>query len=401
MITSTYEYEKIRITDYVVMFLILCISGNPLFVYADTKWLFVISAAVLALLCLKKEVPIYSRQLGVWLCISCVLFFIQFIILDLISIPADVNFLCRLWIAFLSVSFFGLKFRETYLRVMVFVCLVSIPLFLIEFITGAVFGIEFDRYKTLLIYNQVVIHGFFDTSVRNSGMFWEPGAFQGYIMLIPLLFYDKLMYLWTHRKKEVLVLLTAFILTLSTTAYITLFLFVGLTILTGKKIGIFTKTAIIACVCAIAVFFVWDQDFMGEKIIRQFEEAKEIQEGDVSWDRMGAMVVDFYNIKRHPLIGNGFIDESRYGAIGEFMHGAGNGLSGSINMFGIPFIILYFVALFKNYGCYPVAHRWIFLLVIALLLYGEYFLNYPLFWTLLFIKIPTNNEKNSSIINSI
>lgn len=148
-------------------------------------------------------------------------------------------------------------------------------------------------------------------------------------------------------------------------------------------------------------FFVWEQDFVGEKITKQFEEAQEIQEGDVSWDRMGAMVVDLHNIKRHPLVGNGFIDESRYGAIGEFMHGAGNGLSGSINMFGIPFILLYFLALFKNYGCYPVAHRWIFLLVIALLLYGEYFLNYPLFWTLLFIKIPTNNENNSSIINSI
>lgn len=400
MIKTLDSIKKITFGDYLVMFLLLCISGNPVFIYADTKWLFVISALVLALLCIVKRVPVIDGKLGKWLGVTVLLFFAQLVTLEIVSIPADVNFICRLWIAFMAASFFGIKFREVYLRVMTFVCLVSIPFFLLFIITGVSFGPAFDRYNTILIYNQT-IPDLFDPDVRNAGMFWEPGAFQGYIMLVPLLFYDKLFELWRKRKVEVLILFSAFLLTKSTTAYITFFIFISLTVLTGRKLGIFAKTAIIATVCAIAFYFVWGQDFIGEKLTKQFEEAQEIQAGDVSWDRMGAMIVDLQNIARHPLIGNGFDETSKYGSIGELMRGAGNGLTGAINMLGIPFILLYFISLFKNYICYPVANRWIFLFVIALLLYGEYFLNYPLFWSLLFIQIPLKNENDSRPFNCI
>lgn len=400
MRTTSDSIDKITFRDYLIMFLLLCISGNPVFIYADTKWLFVISAIVLALLCLVKRVPVLDGKSGRWIGVTVILFLLQFVVLEIVSIPANINFICRLWIAFMAASFFGKKFREVYLMVMTFVCLVSIPLYLTFSIAGVVFGPEFNRYNTILIYNQC-FPNLYSPGVRNSGMFWEPGAFQGYIMLVPLLFYDKLLELWNQRRIVVLILFLAFILTQSTTAYVTFFIFISLTVLKGRKLGIFVKTALIAAICAIAFYAVWELDFIGDKLTKQIEDAQGIQVGDVSWDRMGAMMVDLQNIARHPFIGNGFVEISKYGSIGELMRGAGNGLTGAINMLGIPFILLYFISLFKNYECYPMAKRWIFLFVISLLLYGEYFLNYPLFWSLLFIQIPTKNENYSSSFNRI
>ena len=92
------------------------------------------------------------------------------------------------------------------------------------------------------------------------------------------------------------------------------------------------------------------------------------------------------------------MDESRYGILGEYMKGAGNGFTGAINMLGIPFIILYFLGIFRNLSHIPKANRLVFIFAIILILNGEYMLNYPLFWSLLFIKMP-QYERNIGTIN--
>lgn len=384
-----YNDHDIRFLDHVIMFLVLCVSGNPIFVLADTKWLYVMSAALMTCLCVLYRRRIIADKPIKWIGGAALLFTMQLLCLDEVSVPADVNFLFRLWFAFMAASFFGTKFREVYLRTMTFICLVSIPLYVLYLATGRYFGYEFNRYYTIGIYN-MTIPSYIDPYIRNSGMFWEPGAFQGYIMLIPLLFSDKLGYLWKERKTETIILIVAFLLTQSTTAYITFASFITLTILTGRKLGILQKATLLAGIAFMMIYVVWGQDFMGEKIMAQFEDAQEIRNGDVSWSRMGALVIDLQNIAKHPIVGNGFLMDSKYGAIGELMGGAGNGFSGATNTFGIPFMIIYFIAIFKNYRCFTNAQRWIFVLVIVLLLNGEYFLNFPMFFSLLFIKIPSD-----------
>lgn len=386
---------KISKLEYVVMFLMLCISGNPIFIYAESKFIYAIFAVLMLGLCIIKGKRLSNSNFMFWLICSCLLFLFQRIALEQTSINADLNFIVRLYIAYLSASFFGYKFREVYFKVMVMVCLISIPCYLLQ-VGGVTFGFQFDRYYTIGFFNSIISridHG----NIRNSGMFWEPGAFQGFIMLIPLLYSNKLKYLWNFHKKECIILLIVFITTQSTTGYITFITFILLTIILNGKMNVVLKSLIVMLIFAL-LSFVWSQDFMGEKITEQYNEALAIQQGDVSWNRMGAMVIDIGNIARHPIIGNGFMDASRYGVLGEYMRGTGNGFSGAINMFGIPFMLLYFIKIFQNATYMTKNNRIVYVFIIILLLNGEYFLNYHLFWSLLFIKVPlTPLGQNDSI----
>lgn len=389
MSQSIDNVKHISWLEYMVMFYMLCISGNPLFIYAESKFLYAISALAIGGLCVVKRKLLSNKKIFFWLFCSCVLFLLQYIQLELTSLNADLNFIARLYIAFLSVSFLGHKFREAYFKVMVVVALISLPCFLIQ-LSGFSFGYEVDRYKTILFYS-------FMKGERNAGMFWEPGAFQGYIMMVPLLFSNQLKQLWKKHKSGCVILLIALLTTQSTTGYIAFASFFFLTILVNGKISNMLKGVLLS-ISVIGFTYMWTQDFMGEKITEQYEHAKNMQKGEISWDRLSVMYIDFYNIKRHPFIGNGFMDEARYGIWGEYMRGAGNGFTGAMNMFGIPFMFLFFISLFRNLSYVPITNRLIFIFIVVLLLNGEYFLNYPLFWSLLFIKNP-KNEINSSVIN--
>ena len=356
-----------------------------------SKLIYVVSVALMYGLCLIKGKKLSNSKLFFWLTASCILFILQNTILELTSVVADFNFLARLYIAFMTAMFFGYKFREVYFRVMLFVCAISIPLFILQ-LSGFSFGYEISRYKSLLVYN-------FMNGDRNPGMFWEPGAFQGFIMLVPLFYSDKLKQLWNTHKKGCIIMLIALLTTKSTTAYLTFAAFIFLTILMNGKINPILKGVAVAAIIG-AFTYAWSQDFMGEKIMNEYEEAQTIEAGEVSWSRMGAMMVDINNIERHPIIGNGFLMESRYGILGEYMSGTGNGFTGAINIFGIPFIILYLLGIFRNLPHIPKGNRLIFVLTITMILFGEYMLNYPFLWSLLFIKYP-NYEKNRDTLNCV
>ena len=383
--------QKISLVEYIIMFLIICISGNPLFIYTESKYVYAFSMILILILCITRGKKISSQSLFFWVISSISLFICQNILLEHTSINAELNFITRLYTAFLTASIFGYRFREVYFKVMVAICAISLPLFLLNTV-GLGFGYEHDRYQTVLFYNSIKTSVYNHTS-RNSGMFWEPGAFQGFIMLVFLFYSNNLRQFWNNYRKESVILLLALLTTKSTTAYLVFGIFLFGIVLLNKKQNVFLKVFFLMLLITMS-FYAMSLEFMGDKIAMQYEEAMSIQKGDVSWNRMGAMVIDIDNIKRHPIIGNGFMDRSRYGILGEYMRGTGNGFTGAINMFGIPFIIMYLIAVYKNQTYIPKERRLLFVFVISLLLTGEYFLNYPFFWSLLFVKIPNTDEKN-------
>lgn len=166
-------------------------------------------------------------------------------------------------------------------------------------------------------------------------MFWEPGAFQGFIML-PFLFYiGELKWLWENRRKQVIVLVLALFSTLSTTAYLVAFTFCFLLLMTSKLKKIY-KGVLIVCALLTGVYAFYSLDFLGEKIQGQVETTDTEGTNKVNWSRTGALFIDLVSIARHPFVGNGFLMDSRYVEFGDEMAGTGNGLSGAVNMLGIP-----------------------------------------------------------------
>ncbi len=383
-------------TQYIVVFLFLCVSGNPIFIYGS-EWSSIIMAIAMLAICIAHRTFLFSKDLCLWIGGFLFLMTMQYLILPQVSIPANINFLFKLYLAFLVVGYLQSSMRYTYLRVMYWLALISLLFFSIQIVIGPV-GVNFDRYKTLFLYNTIPTGSGLS---RNSGMFWEPGAFQGYIMIVPLLYIINIKYLWNNYRKECVVLIITLISTQSTTGYIAFAILLAYILITSD-LPFATKYTLLLTVTLFIIGLFSYLSFLGDKISEEYAATMKLKEGELSWSRMGSFYLDYQNIIKHPIIGNGFLMEMRYGSLGKHLEGISNGFTGSINMFGLVAIICYYTCVLKKLFDNTLLQKIVFLLIIIILLNGEYYLSYPLFWSLLFIdySLQTDEEyEEDSYIN--
>ena len=398
------EQPNLSKIELFLVFWLICISGNPLFSQYGGKYIYAITAMGALAVSFHYKKELYGERLKLWLLGSCALFVLQAVVLSEVSLLANVNFIVRLYLAFLITSFLGDKFRYAYMKVMAFVALLSLVLWGINNVVELP-GIEFSRCRSILFFNYIieskVQSGFINH--RNCGMFWEPGAYQGYIMLVPLMYIGQIRELMRQYRKECIVLFLALLSTMSTTGYVVFAVLIMLILMKNIRNVVF-KFFVAFSVVALFVWSYNSFDFIGKKIESQYESAMQLGTGEASWSRMGALRIDMENIKRHPIVGNGFSMKEKYGQLADEMGGAGNGFSGVLNMLGIPFMIFYFLQLFKNAPATTRYESMIVPFIVILLLNGEYFLNYPLFWSLMFVQYPDmsgsdflDNEKEMQV----
>lgn len=385
--------KNLSYKDIFYAFLLLCLSGNPFFPEVFTDWIYLGFAAVLFFMHRGKMTADRLRLVDFkkWVIGFIVLFVAQFIYISPVSIPADINFLAKFFIAFIIPCILGAKFRYAYLRAITITAAVSLVFFTIFYMTGWNTGLQIGRNTSILIYNHVEGDLDYDGTIRNSGMFWEPGAFQGYINLVPLMFINELRQLWKQERLSCIILLLALITTFSTTGYMVLMFIIGSAFIKETKnvvLKVFAGAAIVAGV----IYSVTSLDFLGKKMQGQFEDAAMLESGDVSWSRFGAAVVDSYEIARSPITGNGFMMDARYPKLGDLMAGSGNGFTGAVNAFGIIVMFFYIFQLFKRASGKDLTDKAIYAIAIVLMLQGEFFLNYSMFWALLFISYPMNDR---------
>ena len=392
-----YKIEPTR-TQYIIVFLFLCVSGNPVIIYGS-EWSSIIMVLIMLSISIAHRTSLFSKDLCLWIGGFIALMAMQYLILPHVSIPANINFLLKLYLAFLVVRFLQSTFRYVYLRVIYCLALISLAFFSVQIVLGPI-GVDFDRYKTLFVYNTISTGSGLS---RNSGMFWEPGAFQGFIMIVPLLYLNDLKYLWDNYRKECIVLIITLITTQSTTGYIAFAVLIAYALVTSEMpfATKYITLLFIALIISMSFSYV---SFLGDKISEEYTATLKLKEGELSWSRMGSFYLDYQNIIRHPIIGNGFLMEMRYGSLGKHLEGISNGFTGSINMYGIVAMICYYTCIFRKLLSYTFFQKIVFLLIIIILLNGEYYLSYPFFWALLFIDYSLqtdegNEEKEDCCIN--
>lgn len=374
---------SIGFEDYLLVFMLIAVSGNPLF---TGEWYQIAAAIIAAVFALSRKRLSLGKEIMPWLLIFFILFTFQRLILPSVSIAADIKFFAMLLAGYFVTSILGINFRNAYLRVMVFIAAVSLILWPIN-LFYLFPGIEVDRYISVIFYNY--INRDFDTIRRNCAMFGEPGLYQGFLLLTPLLYIGQIKQLWAEHKNECIILILALLSSMSTTGYVVFAVLIFLVF--NKKVkNIFLKIFLVVSLLIVASWAYSTFDFLGSKIEDQFGSAQEYRKGEVTWTRFGSAQVDFDNIEKHPIIGNGFLMLEKYGALAEYMGGAGNGFTGAVNTFGIPLMVMYLLALFRRAPSPSKYDKFVFVLIVVLMLNGEQFLNFPLFWSLLFVKYPVN-----------
>ena len=388
---------KLRISqrsiDAFLVLLLFCISGNPAFTSIQPlgKAIYGIFLVVLLITSGFKIKIKALKTSAFWIILLATIFFAQYLKFGYITVLGSVNFIIKMLSAILLASYIGDRFPSVAIRVMAGICAISLVFYLIN-LTGVRFHSPITigtKGESLIIYTQTWEDPLDKRFFRNSGMFWEPGAFAGYIVATLMLFADKLKLLWTRYLPEFVLLSVTLVTTLSTTGYITFFLLIlYYTIRWGidRKKRLLSYALITVFVLAGVIAFT-QLDFLGRKIQKELRSTENLTEVDVSDSRSGSLMFDLPYIMSSPVFGNGLALSTRLRFhLGvyeeEDLDGFSNGFSGCIASMGLLFMLAYLIAI----GLNPTLRaKWLIILFVILLLQGEYFLNYPLFMLFPFV----------------
>lgn len=397
--------EKVSKKEYGSMLFFLTLCGNVFCGTYITSLIYVFTAGSFILLYLtkkniKRRISKNSRNsiLQIILCFLF-LFFVQYFIFGWNTVPGIINHISKFIIGAGYITYLGSKFRIVFFKTMYLICIIAIPLWLLQQFFGGIPGLDWTLGKTIWIY----CYREGEDIVRNCGFFWEPGAFGGYIALLTLLYFNDLAELFKANKWKCIVILVALLSTQSTGGYISF----GIIIITYFVISMKSKAKYIFIPLAIAsmLYAYYNLTFLSEKFEIQTESALELEQGEYSSTRMGTLMFDFYYISKHPLVGNGLHERTRLAdhpllaemlANGE-VAAAGNGFSDTIAKWGLIYVFVFVFVFNRTNKNLPVPIKVCFLLLVCLILQGEQFMNFPLFLSIPLIKLSNDFKSKYNV----
>lgn len=356
--------------SYFWVFMLLCYSGNPFFTmptwYKASYIVFSLLVVVLAFA--KSRANFFSKFLAFFIP-YVVLFLCQLLLVPEVKISAILIFVLKCWIGCALLNIIGDEFETPYIKIMFLVSLVSLAGYAYNIITGNVFGIKlpYEKYS-IVVYTQ--LSGFEGFINRNSGMFWEPGAFQAYISLaLVFLYYTKEI---VKKKWYYIVLIAALLTTKSTTGYLVLAFLLGYFVIKNNQLSFLPKFFLLTLLVVLFVYSYYSLDFLSQKI--QWETT-------YTADKQQGRIMD-YAYFSELLASNWFFGAS-------FVNNpSGNGFLSHIICLGIPGALYYYILVIKNLKMQVAKEKlFIFLAVVILCLQGEPLLDHPLFLGFPFIKL--------------
>lgn len=374
-------------------FLVIAISGNPAMGVLGKETVYIGALMIFMVLWWLKPLKLKREDMLV-LVLFVLVMLAHVLSFGTMVVVASLGFLIKLGIALLAVRLIP-EFQRKYISVMYFLACLSlvfyIPVQLGIDLAGILSPIRIPSENMDAIH--IGIHNFNVPrhSDRNSGMFWEPGAFAGFLILaLFFLVRDG----QSVRNKRGLVLVVALLTTQSTTGYLA---FMILTVfyaykadwVRGKVVRMIVFPFILVALILVAWMASNQASFLGEKISAQFESA--VNGDDASRiNRFGNFLYDLKWIAEKPLFGWSATPQTRFPFdpdLAELSTGQGNGLTGSAIKFGLFGIFVYFG--FFAYSTQRItgslSSSLYGIVIVGVLLNGEQFLGFPMFLTLMFV----------------
>lgn len=395
-------------TNYFLVWGLVAVSGFPYFYRTQ---LFILALLIIALFIYLKRSVIFDPK-----CLNIIgaFFFIE-ILQILIIKPFEPQILAgtymRLSVGFIIISLCQKNYIRYYVNIIYFFCILSFIFFIPSVISHSFYNFFVNHIciyfnppgeNIIAFYKEQPTIGFYTFSVatleyRNSGPFWEPGAYAIFILIAMIFNITAEKKLWT---KKNIVFSLSLISTLSTSGFIAFFLL--LTFYYFITESMVKKIVFIAV--ALPVFFIAynSLEFLSSKIKNNIE----IADND-NTSRFGSALSDLKDFSSSPLIGWGR-GSMRYGGkkfsfFSEEQH-RNNGLTGLLATYGIFIFLFLFYNYFKSLkaiclsNSFPPIFAWASLGVIITLGFSQTIFQYPFFYSLMFVHLVyPKNSLNSSV----
>jgi len=390
-------FKGIEVANYLPLFILLCFSGNPLITEMGySKTLLVIYTLVFIIYIFSfvnyKYIKIKLQQVLIVGLFISILIIYQEILLGFVSFPGVFAMILKILLGIFTLIFYRVKqigFMYSYIKIISFLSLISLPFFVMNQFGQWGIQLENEVLKSFIIYTsypkEIYTVSFL---IRNPGMFWEPGAFAGYLLLgLIFIVLKNRSFTIGQYQKEVIWIILGIITSQSTTGYLLL------TLLTFLFIWNKYSWSRIYVVPLSVLLIYWVSNniaFMGDKVEDQYTQATAMGKNDISNSRFGSFNMDMQYIISQPFTGNGLDFSTRYrfhpGVTEDI--GNGNGMSNFLACWGIPFFLFWLYCVYRV--TYIITQKksisYFHLIMLILILQGEQFLNYPMF--LIFISMP-------------
>lgn len=299
-----------------------------------------------------------------------------------------VNFLMLICAFFFAESITYSKFKEYFIRIMCAVALFS----LVMYFGGVLFS--WDQYA--VHHDRIYLfglHNYWAFSVgRNSGPFWEPGAFQIFLNLAILFQIEKKSTDQIFSWKKFFLLSVAVLSTFSTSGYIILFVLVGRLIqisihqISNKTTRFFIRFLYISAI-PFAVLLLLNSKPIQDKFF-EYNGSTNMRLNDL----IGSMEL----ISEIPLYGVGINTKLKdivlmqkgivYNSVGIF--------ASTIN-YGIPYMVFYLCCVGKNISKHLGKERLLLLFFLIAVSFSQSIFEYPIMFIFLF-RFKSEHTKNAS-----
>jgi len=379
-----------KIIDYLLCYLLIFCSGNRWFSNTDGQKtaIALIGICCLFVMIFNKYQKQYLKRLLGYCFVFLLIFLGQYLTLDFVSKPSILGFICKCIIGAFVIRQLNSKFVATYTNTMVFISAIS----LIVFIPVCLLH--------LFSLPDIIDRGFYvlDRSsniYRNSGTFWEPGAFAGYIIIVFILNLPDLLKEIRLHKIKYAILFCALVTTFSTAGYLIIFVVLIFVMWENLRKHIVLFLVALSMFIPLSFYIYNNTEFLSDKIESQVEFAVDNRGEKFEPTRFNALMFDIHYIKKHPFFGNGFHERTRYAdhpmLWGEKL-GHGNGFSNFAASMGLTGLVFYLIMLYRGIP-FKRKDKICFLAVVVLLLQSEQYLNFPLFLSLPFLFCTFKNKE--------
>lgn len=305
--------------QYLLLFLLIATSGFPFF-YANQQYIVIGLILAIVYLGIRKKISHLDTSFIIFCLTLTAWEFIQGIYIGNVDFRPIIGTMFRLSFAYFVLKSFGTEFVDKYLNIMNVFTIISLFFYLLFFVPKVTdflitnsqlikpifesnLEIQYHYSVNNIIFN---FHGFEYNPKRNSGPFWEPGAFAIFLMIAIIFQYFKSKNIFVRSN---LVFLIALLTTFSTTGYLSFFILIFLVyFLKISSVNSLISNFFVLTPITIIFFFAFQYfDFLGQKFIQDYNDASY----DVG-SRFGSALADYKLIIENPVIGYGRDFSSMY-----------------------------------------------------------------------------------------
>ena len=323
----------------------------------------------------------------------------QTVVFNFFSIQTSAGVFLRLINGYLIIKILRDNFANYYVNILFGLSLISLifyipiillpgfDLFLIKIASFMdVLNIADSDADSLIIYT---LHHL--TLSRNTGPFWEAGAFGGYLVIAYI--FNRFSKSKKKKTKEFLMLVTI-LTTFSSTAYFVIFFFIFAFYFRYIK-NFFIKISFISLLTVMGYFVTFELPFLGNKVSTQVKDASQVNNpylDSTNSQRFLSILRDYEDFKGHEFFGRGSNPITRYS------YDPDNqirtvGLTDILVRMGLPYFLFMIFLLHRSMKYFTSFYNFngaiyynSFLISIILTLMSQVYFNHPVFWSLLFLS---------------